>query len=60
MMTRSTVKFFKGMGLGLVVGGVAGMVGLCYMKKHKKGFKHNMSRALRNMSELVDSMNGMF
>ncbi len=59
-MTRTTMHYFKGMGLGLVVGGIAGIAGCCYMKRHKKGIKHNMSRALRNMSDLVDSMNTMF
>ncbi len=59
-MSHSMMKFWKGMGLGLMVGTAAGVTGCCYIKRHRKGFKRNMSRALRNMSELVDTMNGMF
>jgi len=59
-VSHSMMKFLKGMGLGLMAGAAAGVAGCCYIKRHRKGFKRNMSRALRNMSELVDSMNGMF
>ncbi|MBQ3069781.1 MAG: hypothetical protein IJD01_07540 [Clostridia bacterium] len=59
-MTRSSMKFLKGMGLGLAAGCVAGITGVCYMKRHRKGMKRNVSKALRNMSELVDSVNHMF
>ena len=59
-MTRSTVKFIKGLAWGMLVGSAVGMAGCCYMKRHKKGLKRNMSRTLQNMSELIDSMNTMF
>ncbi len=54
------MKFIKGLGMGMLAGGVAGMLGCCYLKRHKKSMKKSMSRALRNMSELVDNVNGMF
>ena len=60
MMTRSTMKFIKGMGFGMVAGCAAGITGLCYWKQHRKGMKKNVSKALRNVSELVENVNGMF
>ncbi len=59
-MTRSGIRFLKGMGLGLAAGCAVGVMGVCYMKRHRKGMKRNVSKALRNMSELVDSVNHMF
>jgi len=59
-MTRSTMKFIKGMGLGVMAGCAAGITGVCYLKRHRKGMKKNVSKALRNMSELVENVNGMF
>ncbi len=59
-MTRSTMKFAKGIMVGTAVGCVMGMVGCCYLKSHKKCVKKSMSRALRNMSDLVENVNGMF
>ncbi len=59
-MTRSGMKFIKGMGLGLLAGTAAGITMCCCLKSHKRGFKRRMSRALRNMGELVDNVNGMF
>lgn len=59
-MTRSTMKFIKGMGIGMMAGGIAGITGVCYFKKHRKCMKKNVSKALRNMSDLVENVNGMF
>ncbi|MGN0171424.1 MAG: hypothetical protein ACI39E_01410 [Acutalibacteraceae bacterium] len=59
-MTKSSAKFIKGMGMGTVVGCVAGVVGYSYMRRNKKGVKRNVGKALRNMSELVENVNGMF
>ena len=59
-MTRSTMRFVRGMVTGLMIGMAAGVAGCCYLKQHKRGFKRNMGRALRNMSDLVDNVNGMF
>lgn len=59
-MTRSTMKWMKGVGIGMIAGCAVGIAGCCYVKTHKRGFKRNMSKALRNMSELVENVNGMF
>lgn len=59
-MSKSCMKFIKGLGVGMAAGCAAGIVGCAYWKTHKRGFKKNMSRALRNMSELVENVNGMF
>ena len=59
-MTRSSMRFIKGMGLGILAGTAAGVTMCCCLKRHKRGFKRSMSKALRNMSELVDNVNGMF
>lgn len=59
-VSKGCMKFFKGMLIGLAAGCAAGVIGCCYVKQHRRGFKKQMSRALRNMSELVDNVNGMF
>lgn len=59
-MSGSVMKFVKGMGLGIVVGCVAGAVGNQYMHSGKKGLKKNVNKALKNMSELVDEVSQMF
>lgn len=59
-MSRSCMTFFKGLGLGVAAGMTAGVFGCSYWKHHRRGLKKNMSRALRNMSDLVESVNGMF
>lgn len=59
-MSRGIMKFVKGMGVGLMVGCVAGAVGNQYMHSGKKGLKKNVNKALKNMSELVDEVSQMF
>ena len=59
-MSNGMTKFMKGMGWGLAVGCVAGVVGECYMRKSKRGLKKNMEKALKNVSELVEEVSGMF
>lgn len=59
-MSRGIMKFVKGMGLGVVVGCVAGAVGNQYMHSGKKGLKKNVNKALKNMSELVEEVSQMF
>lgn len=56
----STMSFVKGAGIGILMGSVAGMAGYGYWRTHKKGVKKNVSRALRNMGDLVDNVSGMF
>lgn len=54
------MKFVKGMGIGVLVGCVAGAVGNQYMHSGKKGFKKSMGKALKNVSELVEEVSDMF
>ena len=54
------MRFIRGMGLGLITGMAAGVTACCCIKRHKRGFKRRVSRALRNMSELADNVNSMF
>ena len=59
-MSNGMMKFMKGMGWGLAVGCVAGAVGECYMRRSRRGFKKNMGKALKNVSELVEEVSSMF
>lgn len=56
----SAMSFVKGASIGLLMGSVAGMAGYGYVHSHKKGMKKNVSKALRNMGDLVDNVTGMF
>lgn len=60
MKKNSVMSFVKGTGIGIMMGSVAGMAGYGYMQTHKKGMKKNVSKALRNMGDLVDNVTGMF
>lgn len=60
MKKNSVMSFVKGAGIGIMMGSVAGMAGYGYMQTHKKGMKKNVSKALRNMGDLVDNVTGMF
>ena len=60
MKKNSVMSFVKGAGIGIMMGSVAGMAGYGYMQSHKKGMKKNVSKALRNMGDLVDNVTGMF
>ncbi len=59
-MSSGVMKFVKGMGLGIVVGCMAGAVGNQYMHSGKKGLKKNVGKALKNMSQLVEEVSDMF
>ncbi len=56
---RPMMNFFKGVGMGLAVGAIAGAVGQSMLHKNKRGIKRNVGKALRNMGELVDNVTGM-
>lgn len=60
MKKCSAMSFIKGAGIGIVMGSIAGMAGYRYMQCHKRGMKRNVSKALRNMGDLVDNVTGMF
>ncbi len=46
--------------MGLVVGGAAGVIGTCYVKKNKKGIKHNAGKALHSIGDLLENVTDMF
>ncbi len=59
-MSNGVMKFMRGMGIGIMVGCVAGAVGNQYMHSGKKGLKKNVTKALKNMSNLVEEVSEMF
>lgn len=56
---KSMMSLMKGMGVGLLVGAVAGAVGYHVVHKNKRGIKRNVGKALRNMGALVDNVTDM-
>ncbi len=59
-MSKSLMKFAKGMGLGLVVGCMAGAVANQYVHNGKKGLKRTAGKALKNLSGLMEDLGDMF
>ncbi len=59
-MSKSVEKFMKGMGMGLMVGGAMGVMGTCYMKKHKKGLKANAGKAFHSIGDLLENVTDLF
>lgn len=59
-MQKSFGQFMKGMGMGVALGCTAGVVGTCYMKKNKKGVKHNAGKALHSIGDLLENVTDMF
>ena len=55
-MSKGQMRFFRGMGIGLAVGATAGVTMCCCVKRRKHGLKHNVSKALCGLSELMDSV----
>ncbi len=59
-MNKSMGDFMKGMGMGVAVGCTAGILGTCYMKKNKKGLKHNAGKAIHSIGDLLENVTDMF
>ncbi len=59
-MRGSMMKMVKGVGVGMVIGCVAGAVGCYYLYDNRKGIKKNMGKALRSVGDLVDTVTGCF
>lgn len=57
---KSKMSFVKGMGIGAAVGMVSGAVGYAVVKQNKHSMKKSVSKALKNMSQLVDNVGSMF
>ncbi len=60
MIEKSMGDFMKGMGMGVAVGCTAGILGTCYMKKNKKGLKHNAGKAIHSIGDLLENVTDMF
>ena len=59
-MRKNIGQCMKGMGMGVALGCTAGVVGTCYMKKNKKGVKHNAGKALHSIGDLLENVTDMF
>ena len=59
-MSKCTFNFFKGMGIGVMVGGIIGTVGACCVKKSRKGFRNCAGKALHSIGDLVENVTDMF
>ena len=59
-MKCSMGSFMKGMGMGVMLGCAAGVVGTCVLKKHKKGLKANAGKALHSFGDLLENVTDMF
>ncbi len=59
-MNKTMGDFMKGMGMGVALGCTAGIVGTCYMKKNKKGLKHNAGKAMHSIGDLLENVTDMF
>ena len=59
-MSSGAMKFVKGLGWGIAVGCVAGVIGDQCMRNSRRGLKRNMSKALKNVSDLMEEVGSMF
>lgn len=59
-MSKTMGDFMKGMGMGVALGCTAGVMGTCYVKKNKKGIKHNAGKALHSIGDLLENVTDMF
>ena len=59
-MAKGTMNVVKGVALGMVAGAAAGMVGKKMMDNNKKTLKKKANRALREMSNMMDTASYMF
>ena len=58
MKNKSSVM--KGIGIGMAVGGIAGMVGSAMMgKPARRQSKKNVAKAMRTIGDMMDSIRGM-
>lgn len=60
MYNKTVGNFMKGMGMGVVVGCMAGAMGTCYIQKNKKGLKRNAGKALHSIGDLLENVTDMF
>ena len=58
-MGKSIMGFIKGMGVGLVVGCMAGVAANQYMSTGNRGVKKTVNKALDNIRSLVEELGDM-
>ena len=59
-MAKGAMNVAKGVALGMVAGAAAGVVGKKMMDKNKKSMKKKAGRALKEMSNMMDTASYMF
>ncbi len=58
-VTKSTMKFVKGMGAGMAAGMIAGAVGSSLVRINKKGLKKKASKAMKAVGDVVENVQYM-
>ncbi len=58
-MTKSTTSLFKGVGLGMAAGLVAGAAGTLMLSDSRRS-KNRLSGALRSMENVLENMQDLF
>ncbi len=59
-MAKSAKSIVRGVALGIAAGAAAGMVGKKLMGGNKKSIKKKTNRALKEVSNLIDTASYMF
>ncbi len=59
-MAKSAMNVVKGVALGMAAGAAAGMIGKKLMSGNKKSMKKKANRALREVSNMIDTASYMF
>ena len=59
-MSKNLTNLAKGMALGMVAGAAAGYAGKKMMDNNKKPLKKKANRALKEMSNMMDTASYMF
>lgn len=59
-MAKGAMNVAKGVAIGMAAGAAAGIVGKKMMDKNKKSLKKKTGKALKGMSNLMDTASYMF
>lgn len=59
-MTRNAGSCMKGIGVGLLIGGAAGIAGTMLASGNKRKLKKHMKNMSGTMTDMLDSIGGMF
>ncbi len=59
-MAKGVMNVVKGVALGMAAGAAVGMVGKKLMSGNKKSMKKKANRALREVSNMIDTASYMF